>query len=239
MSPDVDVTVPGSPGYGSAPGRPFRPGELVAGRFRVVREIAEGGMGVVYEVVDEKLGERRALKYAKPGYTGTLSPEARTSLRVTHPNVCRAFEIHTVDTRFGPIDFLTMEFIDGGTLSSELRARGRLPEAEARRIAQQICAGVEAAHAQALLHRDLKSNNVLLTKDSQGRTRAVVTDFGIAQESSAQGPAATVSGVAGTAGYLAPERWRGARVGGDRHLRPRRSPARSRDRPSSGHRIGG
>ena len=212
MSPDVDVTVPGSPGYGSPPGRPFRPGELVAGRFRVVREIAEGGMGVVYEVVDEKLGERRALKCAKPGYAGTLSPEARTSLRVTHPNVCRAFEIHTVDTRFGPIDFLTMEFIDGGTLSSELRARGRLPEPEARRIAQQICAGVEAAHAQALLHRDLKSDNVLLTKESQGRTRAVVTDFGIAQDSSSRDPAPEASGVAGTAGYLAPERWRGARA---------------------------
>src|SRR5262245_1588050 len=212
MAPDLDLTVPATPGSGGAPGRPFRPGELVAGRFRVIREIAEGGMGVVYEVVDEKLGERRALKCAKPGYASTLPPEARTALRVTHPNVCRVFEIHTVETPVGPIDFLTMELVDGGTLSSELRERGRLPEPEARRIALQICAGVEAAHGQALLHRDLKSNNVLLTKDAQGRTRAVVTDFGIAQDSSSREQSAVVSAIAGTAGYLAPERWRGARA---------------------------
>ena len=88
-------------------------------------------------------------------------------------------------------------------------ARGALPEPEARDIALQICAGVEAAHAQQLLHRDLKSTNVLLTKDAAGRTRAVVTDFGLAQEpsGSSQGPA--WSGAAGTPAYLAPERWRG------------------------------
>ena len=208
MSHDIDVTTVAAPGFGGAPGRPFRAGDLIAGRFRVVREIAEGGMGIVYEVMDEKLNERRALKCAKPGYANRLPPEARLSLRVTHPNVCRVFEIHTVDTALGPIDFLTMEFVDGPMLSKELRAHGPLPDAEARRIAEQICAGVEAAHAQKLLHRDLKSTNVLLTTDREGRTRAVVTDFGIAKESSGQDGAG--SGVVGTAAYLAPERWRGA-----------------------------
>ena len=166
-------------------------------------------MGVVYEVVDEKLNETRALKCAKPGFAGHLSPEARHSLRVTHPNVCRVFEIHTTETAHGPVDFLTMEYVDGGTLAAVLRERGALPEPEARDIALQICAGVEAAHAQQLLHRDLKSTNVLLTKDAAGRTRAVVTDFGLAQEpsGSSQGPA--WSGAAGTPAYLAPERWRG------------------------------
>ena len=89
--------------------RPFHAGDLVAGRFRVVREIAEGAMGIVYEAIDEKLGERRALKCAKAGHASRLSPEARTSLRVTHPNVCRVFEIHTTTTQIGPIDFLSME----------------------------------------------------------------------------------------------------------------------------------
>lgn len=188
--------------------RRFEPGQLVSGRFRVVREIAQGGMAVVYEVRDEKLDERRALKCAKPGYARHLPPEARHSLRVTHPNVCRVFEIHSTETPHGPIDFLTMEYLDGGTLANELRVRGALPPLEARDVAVQICAGVEAAHAQGLLHRDLKTNNVLLTEDKQHRRRAVVTDFGLAQEPSAdQG---TDRGrVAGTPAYLAPERRRG------------------------------
>ena len=111
MSGDIDVTTATAPGSGSVPGRPFRAADLIAGRFRVVREIAEGGMGIVYEMMDEKLNERRALKCAKPGYANRLPPEARLPLRVTHPNMCRVFEIHTVDTPLGPIDFLTMESI--------------------------------------------------------------------------------------------------------------------------------
>jgi serine/threonine protein kinase/tetratricopeptide (TPR) repeat protein len=210
MQDDVDVTRTAAPGRPFGGLRPFRSGDLVAGRFRVVREIAEGGMGIVYEAIDEKLAERRALKCAKAGYASRLSPEARTSLRVTHPNVCRVFEIHSTDTALGPIDFLTMEYVDGGTLSKELRGRGALPEPEARAIALQICAGVAAAHAQNLLHRDLKSSNVLMTRDAQGRRRAVVTDFGLAQEPSAIEPAPALGGVAGTPAYLAPERWAGA-----------------------------
>src|SRR5688572_2122093 len=117
--------------------RPFRAHELVSGRFRIVREIAAGGMGIVYEVLDEKLNERRALKCAKPGHGSALPPEARSSLRVTHPNVCRVFEIHSATTPDGPVDFLTMEYIDGGTLANELRQRGRLSQKEARAIAMR------------------------------------------------------------------------------------------------------
>jgi len=192
--------------------RPLVPGTLVSGRFRIVREIAEGGMGVVYESIDEKLVERRALKCAKPGFARHLPPEARNSLRVTHPNVCRVFEIHTADTPLGPVDYLTMEYVDGGTLASALRQRGALPEPEARNIALQICAGVAAAHEQHVLHRDLKPTNVLLTKDAAGRTRAVVTDFGLAQDHTDAAPLPAWSGGAGTPAYLAPERWRGERA---------------------------
>jgi Flp pilus assembly protein TadD/TolB-like protein len=191
---------------------PFRIGELVSGRFRIQREIAEGGMGIVYLAIDEKLQQPRALKCAKRGYASHLPPEARSSLRVTHPNVCRVFEIHSAETRVGPIDFLTMEFIDGGTLSTLIRARGALPEPEAREIALQICAGVTAAHAEGLLHRDLKSNNVLMTTDHRGRVRAVVTDFGLAEEPAAPDSGPAWGGVAGTPAYLAPERWSGERA---------------------------
>ena len=205
----AEATTATAVGPATGPG-PFRAHELVSGRFRIVREIATGGMGIVYEVVDEKLNERRALKCAKPRYARDLPPEARNSLRVTHPNVCRVFEIHSTITAHGPVDFLTMEYVDGGTLASELRQRGPLPLKEARSVAMQICAGVEAAHAQGLLHRDLKSNNVLLTRDKQGRRRAVVTDFGLAQEPRSSDDGPLWSGVAGTVAYLSPERAAGA-----------------------------
>jgi Flp pilus assembly protein TadD/TolB-like protein len=206
------ATVTVAPGPTTTRIRPFQPGTLVSGRFRIVREIAEGGMGVVYEAIDEKLVERRALKCAKPGFAGHLPPEARNSLRVTHPNVCRVFEIHTADTPLGAVDYLTMEYVDGGTLASALRQRGALPEPEARNIALQVCAGVAAAHEQHVLHRDLKPNNVLLTKDASGGTRAVVTDFGLAQDPTDAAPLPAWSGGAGTPAYLAPERWRGERA---------------------------
>ena len=166
-------------------------------------------MGVVYEALDEKLNVTRALKCAKLGFDSHLPPEARNALRVTHPNVCRIFEIHSAETRDGPVDFLSMELIEGGTLSSHLKEQGALPATQALDVALQICAGLEAAHAQDLLHRDLKSNNVLLTKDNKGRLRAVVTDFGLAQEQAAPDSGPAASRVAGTPAYLAPERWRG------------------------------
>ena len=189
--------------------RPFHVGQLVIGRFRIVREIAEGGMGVVYQAVDEKLHERRALKCAKLGYGSHLPPEARHALRVTHPNVCRVFEIYSAETPEGRVDFLTMELIEGGTLASRLKERGPFKEQEAREIAMQICAGVSAAHEQNVLHRDLKANNVLLAKDGKGGIRAVVTDFGLAQEPKAPDSGPAMSGIAGTPAYMAPERWRG------------------------------
>src|SRR5262245_19439048 len=140
------TTVTGAEPAAPARGTPLQTGELIAGRFRVVRTIAAGGMGIVFEVLDEKLGERRALKCAKPGFAAQLPPEARHALRVTHPNVCRVFEIHTASRPDGDADFLTMELIEGGTLAARVAA-GPLPLRDAREIARQICAGLAAAHA--------------------------------------------------------------------------------------------
>jgi serine/threonine protein kinase len=112
---------------------PFEPGELLDGRFRIVREIAQGGMGIVYEAVDEKLQRRIALKCAKTGFRKRLPPEVRNATEISHPNVCKIFEIHTASTRQGEIDFITMEFLDGETLADRL-TRAPLPEKEARAI---------------------------------------------------------------------------------------------------------
>src|SRR5580704_9047997 len=190
----------------------FEPGALLADRFRIVREVARGGMGIVYEAEDEKLSRRIALKCAKSGFNKRLPPEVRHASEIGHTNVCKIFEIHTASTRGGEIDFLTMEFLDGETLAARL-SRGRLPEAEARAIARQICAGLAEAHRNRVVHGDLKSNNVILTEDADGGVRAVITDFGLARKPPA--PAGNNAGGAGssaaggTPDYMAPELWSG------------------------------
>jgi len=185
----------------------FSPGTLLLDRFRIIREIASGGMGTVFLATDEKLGQARAIKIARAGHARVLTPEAATALRVTHPNVCRVHEIHTLDSAEGQIDFLSMEFVDGETLAARLNRQGPPAPAEALAIALQICAGLAAAHAARLLHRDLKSSNILLDSTVQPVNRAVITDFGLAQDQDLAN--STAAGRAGTPVYLSPERWAG------------------------------
>ena len=128
----------------------------------------------------------------------------RLSLRVTHPNVCRVFDIErALDGRH----FLSMEYVDGEDLASLLRRIGRLPEDKAIEIARQLCAGLAAAHDEGVLHRDLKPANIMI----DGRGRAKITDFGLA------GATAGISGRearAGTPQYMAPEQVDGRRADG-------------------------
>jgi serine/threonine-protein kinase len=182
---------------------PFQPGQLIAQRFEILREIGEGGMGVVYEAFDRKRRIRIAIKSAKPGFQRFLSPELEGALTVRHPNVCRANEIHTAQTEHGEVDFLTMELLEGEALLARLQTQGRLPEAEARQIARQLCAGLAEAHRCGVIHRDLKSANILLCHDPDGQPRAVITDFGLA------GVAADSKDFGGTPDYMAPELWEG------------------------------
>src|SRR4051812_27919389 len=132
---------------------PFAPGELLVERFRVVRRVAQGGMGVVYEAYDEKLGRRIALKCARAGHGGRLSPEVRLATEVSHPNICKIYEIHTAQTAAGPLDFFTMEFLEGPTLMRRLRERS-LGREEKETIARQICAGLAEAHDRHVVHGD-------------------------------------------------------------------------------------
>jgi serine/threonine protein kinase/cytochrome c-type biogenesis protein CcmH/NrfG len=187
---------------------PFQPGELLDNRFRIIREVAHGGMGIVYEAMDEKLERRIALKCAKAAFRQRLPPEVRLATEISHPNVCKIFEIHTAVTRFGEIDFLTMEFLEGETLSERL-SHGMLPEGEGSTIARQLCEGLAEAHRNQVIHGDLKSNNVILTKASDGTTRAVITDFGLARGLGALLGKPQSEGAAGTPGYMAPELLRG------------------------------
>ena len=196
------------PLFSALPEQHFAPGDLLADRFRIIREVAQGGMGIVYEAEDERLGRRIALKCAKSGFHKRLPPEVRHASEISHLNVCKIFEIHTAATAGGEIDFLTMEFLEGESLAERLR-RGPLSEQQARTIAQQLCAGLAEAHRNRVIHGDLKSNNVILTTAADGNFRAVITDFGLARRPQAPGLDAAPGERAGTPEYMAPELWKG------------------------------
>jgi serine/threonine protein kinase len=193
---------------------PFEPGDTINDRFRILRELGEGGMGVIYEAMDERLDHRCAVKCAKPGFQRRLPPEARAAIQVTHDNVCRVYEIHTAETARGPVDFLSMEYVEGETLADLLSRQGALEPLQADAIFRQLCMGVAAAHRGGLLHRDLKTNNVMLTQSSGGPVRTVIMDFGLARDSAPSSETALQlsSNLRGAAAYIAPELWRGERA---------------------------
>ena len=187
--------------------RPFQIGEIVAQRFEIRREIGEGGMGVVYEAFDRTRKQDVAIKAAKPGFQSVLSPELEGALKVRHPNICLVNEIHTATTEHGPIDFLTMELLKGETLAAHLSEHDKPTPGEAHEIARQICAGLAAAHRSNILHRDLKAANIMLCREVDGATRAVIMDFGLAGGANPE-----VADVGGTPAYMAPELFNGART---------------------------
>jgi serine/threonine-protein kinase len=191
--------------------QPFETGQRLDNRFRIVRELARGGMGIVYEAMDEKLDRRIAIKCARRGFRKRLPPEVRNAREISHPNVCKIFEFHTADTHLGPVDFITMEFLEGETLAERLR-RSRLPEPEARAIALQLCIGLAEAHRNRVVHGDLKSNNVILAPGTDGGVRAVITDFGLARAMGNPSKTVQSADAAGTPDYMAPELWRGEKA---------------------------
>jgi len=187
--------------------QPFKSSDVILGRFRILRLAGEGAMGVVYEAEDERLKRRIAIKCPRAQFRGHLTPEAFKALQVTHPNVCRVFELHTQDTSTGSIDFLTMELVEGkhwprGCHASNKRTGLQTPDG--MEIARQICAGLSAIHANSIVHRDLKPANVMLSRDTGGHIRAVIMDFGIAI-----GTDVFSSAARGTPAYVAPELWHG------------------------------
>jgi eukaryotic-like serine/threonine-protein kinase len=217
---------------------PFDPGSVVAGRYRVVRFLARGGMGEVYEAEDLELKERVALKTVRPEIARDevmlerFRREIQLSRKVTHPNVCRIFDVafHRPAGPHGSADgaaatiFLTMEMLPGETLAQRLRGRGPFSPDQALPVLRQMAAALDAAHQAGVVHRDLKPGNVLLVDSAApgtgswmtggvGGVRAVITDFGLARAAAAneddQGLTLTAAGVVGTPAYIAPEQIEG------------------------------
>jgi hypothetical protein len=202
LEPDRIAAIPAPPPPSSHPRRSsgFSPGAVLAERYRIVALLGRGGMGEVYRAEDLKLGHVVALKFLPASLQSDAAAlagfhaEVRNARQVSHPNVCRVYDIGEVNGQH----FLTMEYIDGEDLASLLRRIGRLPGDKALETAHQISAGLAAAHDCGLLHRDLKPANIML--DGRGRVR--ITDFGLALSSD---DALGRSETAGTPAYMAPE----------------------------------
>jgi protein kinase-like protein len=181
----------------------FEPGTILGGRYRIIGRLGRGGMGEVYRADDLKLGQPVALKFLPPDVDRDparltqLHTEVRMARQVSHPNVCRVYDIDEVDGH----TFLSMEFVDGEDLASLLRRIGRFPQERGLEIARQVCAGLAAAHERGVVHRDFKPANVML--DGTGKVR--ITDFGLAG-------VAGESIRAGTPAYMAPEQLAGGEV---------------------------
>ncbi len=207
------------------------PGELLADRFLIVRFIAAGGMGEVYEAEDKVLGGRLAVKLLSRRAFGEevvqqrFRREIQIARKVTHTNVCRIFDVFQHQPLGGrrqpePVSFVTMELLEGETLESFLDREAPLSEERALPMIEQMAAGLSAAHAAGVVHRDFKTNNVMLVpvEGADGAVRAVVTDFGLARsflaarESSTDTPLTGATSLMGTVDYIAPELLHGQEV---------------------------
>lgn len=191
----------------SSDGARFVAGHVLAGRYRIIGLIGRGGMGEVYKAEDLKLEQTVALKFLPEDLSRDEDAlkrfvgEVRSARQVSHPNVCRVFDIGDTEGLY----YISMEFIEGDDLSMLLNRIGRLPSDKAVEVSRQICLGLAAIHKAGILHRDLKPANIII--DSKGEAR--ITDFGIAGiEAEVQGAESRV----GTAAYMSPEQITGKEV---------------------------
>jgi serine/threonine-protein kinase len=171
-------------------------GDVLAGRFRVIQFIAKGGMGEVYEAEDLELQEHVAIKMVRQEillHQGDAAKrfkrEIRLAKQVTHPNVCRIFDLfrhHPQEAEagannVGEVVFVSMELLRGETLAQRLRSTGKMTTEETLPIVLQMSSGLQAAHDIGILHRDFKPGNVFLVPTREKRhLRVVITDFGLA-----------------------------------------------------------
>ena len=177
------------------------------GRYHIIRRLGKGGMGAVYLAEDTELQRQVALKV--PFTSSETSDlvldrfrrEARAAATLRHPNICPIFDVGEHDG----VQYLTMAFIDGRSLSEELRAHQPLPVRRALEIVKRIALALQAAHEQGVTHRDLKPANVMIDE----RGEPVVMDFGLARRGDAGDQLTQTGHLVGTPSYMAPEQFKG------------------------------
>ncbi len=198
----------------------FRDGEIIAGRFRILGFLGAGGMGEVYEALDEDMGGRVALKTIRReaalhrDVLDRLKSEIQLARQITSPHVCRLHEFFRIPASNGrpELGCFNMELLEGRSLAAHVFEHGGLSWSDALPLLLDICEGLKAIHQAGFVHRDLKTGNVMLIERA-GRTQAVVMDLGLAQKcvavsaAAAGGVVSFAGGVVGTPAYMAPEQF--------------------------------
>lgn len=183
----------------------LRKGMFLADRYEIIEQIGNGGMSDVYKAKCHKLNRFVAIKVLKPEYSEDKSfvskfrAEAQSAAGLTHPNVVNVYDVGDEDGVY----YIVMELIEGITLKKYIEKRGRLPYKEAVSIAIQVANGMEAAHKHHIVHRDIKPQNIIISKEGKVK----VTDFGIAKAASTS--TINSSSAMGSVHYISPEQARG------------------------------
>jgi serine/threonine protein kinase len=182
------------------------------GKYRILKQLGQGGMGMVYEGLREDIGVRAAIKILRPEYAQheetamRFFNEARAVNIIKHPAIVRIFDYGRLDSGSA---YLAMEFLEGETLRSRIQRSGRLSETDSIRLGRQIASGLAAAHAKQIVHRDLKPDNVFVVQDAEapGGERTKILDFGIAKLASNNPVQTQRDARLGTPIYMAPEQF--------------------------------
>jgi serine/threonine-protein kinase len=190
-------------------------GQVLEGRYRVLRKLGEGGMSYVYEASDVTRGDNVAIKVLIPkvgrdqSSVERLRREAGLAMRLEHPNVCRILRFGETE---GGLIYLVMPYLHGELLADREQRVGPIPPEEGIDLLVQTCAGLHHAHQMNIIHRDLKPENIMLTPADGGREHAIIMDFGLAKESRADPVLSklTATGIIlGTPEFMSPEQIRG------------------------------
>ena len=182
----------------------FQPGYIFAGRYEIEKKIGKGGMGTVFKATDKILDISVALKTINPDIAhdettlARLKREVILARKVAHPNVCRIFDIGESEG----FHYVSMQYVEGMTLSDMLLVRGKLPQEEGLKILRYVVAALQEAHRAGVIHRDLKPQNIMV--DVEGR--AFIMDFGISFSADV-GRLTTTGMMIGTPRYMAPEQF--------------------------------
>lgn len=185
-------------------------GKKLGGRYEIISRIGGGGMAVVYKAKDILLHRNVAIKVLSESlsndqeFVRRFDREAQAAASLSHPNIVNVYDVG----QDGYIHYIVMELVEGPTLKQMILERGQLTVAEAGNIAAQICDGLQHAHDNQIVHRDIKPHNILIGTNG----RAKVTDFGIARAASSSTITQTGS-VMGSVHYFSPEQARGGQIG--------------------------
>ena len=202
------TTSPDSTGNSQMPTTFMNVATALEGRYQVLKELGRGGMGIVFQAHDKQLNEQVAIKILSPLLSNDdqalerLKREVSAARRVTHANVIRIHDIAEING----LHYVSMEYFPGTNLKEHIKRTGALSQMQAYNIANQICDGLEAAHRQGVIHRDLKTQNVIIHGN-----QIKIIDFGLARTSHMEGMTATGL-IMGTPEYMAPEQVSGQKV---------------------------